>query len=219
MYRLHTCDMTLLYVWHDSSIRATRPIHACDTTRSYCVVFWGSPVHTSAKTGTEYPNAHTQTYKHTQFTTHDNTHSYVHTHARACTHTNTYMFSHSFARAFSCALFRTRAVSHALRASFSLDPSRSLSPLFSLSCAFPAWIRSHWANYSRVPGHRNHRNDPASVFLSTHWWSQHPACQRWLFLVVSCFYKPLRNCHPSQRISKVQCEKLAKKFFYIEISC
>ena len=22
--------------------------------------------------------------------------------------------------------------------------------------------------YSRVPGHRNHRNDPASMFLSTH---------------------------------------------------
>jgi len=32
------------------------------------------------------------------------------------------------------------------------------------------------------------------VFLSTHWWSKHPACQR-------CFYKPLRNCHPSQRVS------------------
>jgi len=45
---------------------------------------------------------------------------------------------------------------------------------------------------SSVPGHRlrNHLNDPASVFLSTHWWSQHPACQR-------CFYRPLRNCHPS----------------------
>ena len=56
--------------------------------------------------------------------------------------------------------------------------------------------------YSRVPGHRNHRNDPASVFLSTYWWSQHPACQRWLFLVVSCFCKPLRNCHPRQRVSK-----------------
>jgi len=64
--------------------------------------------------------------------------------------------------------------------------------------------------YSVIPGHRNHRNDPASVFPSTHWWSQHPACQRWLFLVVSCFYKPLRNCHPSQRVSKVQCKKPAK---------
>jgi len=32
-----------------------------------------------------------------------------------------------------------------------------------------------------------------------------------LFLVVSCFFKPLRNCHPSQRVSKVQCKKPAKK--------
>jgi len=67
--------------------------------------------------------------------------------------------------------------------------------------------------YSRIPGRRNHRNEPASVFLSTHWWSQHPACQCWLFLVVSCFYKPFRNCHSRQRVSKVQCKKLAKKIF------
>jgi len=39
-----------------------------------------------------------------------------------------------------------------------------------------------------VPGHRNHLNDPASEFLSTHWWSQNPVCQR-------CLYKPLKNCH------------------------
>jgi len=55
--------------------------------------------------------------------------------------------------------------------------------------------------YRVIPGHRNHRNDPASVFLSTHWWSQHPACQR-------CFYKPLRNCHPSQRVSTPPVETL-----------
>jgi len=67
--------------------------------------------------------------------------------------------------------------------------------------------------YSRVPGHRNHRNDTANVFLITHWWSQHPACHRWLFLVVSCFFKPLGNCHPSPRVSKVQCKKPAKKIF------
>jgi len=73
--------------------------------------------------------------------------------------------------------------------------------------------------YSRVPGHRNHQNDPASVFLSTYGWSQHPACQRWLLLVVSCFYKTLTNCHPNQRVSKEQCRKPAKKYFYIEISC
>jgi len=50
--------------------------------------------------------------------------------------------------------------------------------------------------YSWVPVHRNHSFDPASVpvFLSTHWWSQHPACQR-------CFYKPVRNCLPNQRVS------------------
>ena len=46
-----------------------------------------------------------------------------------------------------------------------------------------------------IQGHSNHLNDPASVFLSTHRWSQHPACQR-------CFYKPLINCHPpSQQVS------------------
>jgi len=32
-------------------------------------------------------------------------------------------------------------------------------------------------------------------------------------LVVSCLYKPLRSCHPSQRVSEVQCKKLAKKYF------
>ena len=50
-----------------------------------------------------------------------------------------------------------------------------------------------WADtviYRVIPGHRNHVFDPASVFLSTHWWSQHPACQR-------CFYKPFRNCSPA----------------------
>jgi len=31
---------------------------------------------------------------------------------------------------------------------------------------------------SRIPGRRNHVFDPASVFLSTHSWSQHPTCQR-----------------------------------------
>ena len=58
--------------------------------------------------------------------------------------------------------------------------------------------------YNSIPGHRKHINDPASVFLSrsgTHWWSQHPACQR-------CFYKPLRNCHPSQRVSTPLVETL-----------
>jgi len=65
--------------------------------------------------------------------------------------------------------------------------------------------------YRVILGHRNHWNDPASVFLSTHGWSQHPACQHWLFLVISCFFKPLRNCHPSQWVSKLQCKKPAKK--------
>jgi len=32
-----------------------------------------------------------------------------------------------------------------------------------------------------------------------------------LFLVVSCFFKPIRNCHPSQQVSKVQYKKPAKK--------
>jgi len=48
----------------------------------------------------------------------------------------------------------------------------------------------NWSCYRVVPGHRNHLNDPASEFLSTHWWRQNPACQR-------CFYKPLKSCHPA----------------------
>jgi len=85
---------------------------------------------------------------------------------------------------------------------------------FAFDIARILWAVNNLANlwgYSSIPAHRNHQNDPASVFLSTHWWSQHPASQRWLFLVVSCFFKPLRNCHPSQRVSKVQCKKPAKK--------
>jgi len=31
--------------------------------------------------------------------------------------------------------------------------------------------------YRVILGHRTHAFDPARVFLSTHWWSQHPACQ------------------------------------------
>jgi len=42
------------------------------------------------------------------------------------------------------------------------------------------------ARYRVIPGHSNHVFDPASVLLSTHWSSQHPACQH-------CFYKPLRK--------------------------
>jgi len=54
------------------------------------------------------------------------------------------------------------------------------------------WLR--WLEYRVIPGHRNHVFKPASVFLSTNRWSQHPACQR-------CVYKPLRNCHHRQRVS------------------
>ena len=32
--------------------------------------------------------------------------------------------------------------------------------------------------YSTDPGHKNRFFDPASECLSTHWWSQNPACQR-----------------------------------------
>jgi len=46
-----------------------------------------------------------------------------------------------------------------------------------------------WIVYSTDSGHRNRFFDPASEFLSTHGWSQNPACQ-------SCFYKPFKNCHP-----------------------
>ena len=38
--------------------------------------------------------------------------------------------------------------------------------------------RFHKHSYRVIPGHRNQVFDPASVFLSTHSWSQHPACQR-----------------------------------------
>ena len=38
--------------------------------------------------------------------------------------------------------------------------------------------------------------DPGSMFLSTHRWSQKPSLSG-----QHCFYKPSRNCHPSQRVS------------------
>ena len=50
-----------------------------------------------------------------------------------------------------------------------------LRTFFALRCLHP---QRSLCSYSRVPGHRNHVFDPASVFLSTHRWSQHPACQR-----------------------------------------
>jgi len=55
--------------------------------------------------------------------------------------------------------------------------------------------------YTKVPGHRNHRSDPASELQRTHWWRQHPTCQH-------CLYQPLRNCHPSQRVSTSPVETL-----------
>jgi len=39
----------------------------------------------------------------------------------------------------------------------------------------PRWKQCTWS-WEATPG--PFQNDPASVFLSTHWWSQHPACQR-----------------------------------------
>jgi len=80
-------------------------------------------------------------------------------------------------------------------------------------CFSPYFRLTKGFRYSSVPGHRNHRNHLAStgIFLSTQGWNQHPACQRWLFLLVSCIYKPPRNCPPSQRVSKLQCKKSAKK--------
>jgi len=40
----------------------------------------------------------------------------------------------------------------------------------------PCWRCARFFQcYRVILGHTNHRNDPASVFLSTHWWSQHPA--------------------------------------------
>jgi len=66
--------------------------------------------------------------------------------------------------------------------------------------------------YSTDPGHRNRFFDPASKFLSTHWWSQNLACQR-------CFYKPFKNCHPASGFLKYRARNRPKKYFYIEISC
>jgi len=60
--------------------------------------------------------------------------------------------------------------------------------------------------YSTDPGHRNHFFDPASEFLSTHWWSQNPACQR-------CFYKPLKNCHPASGFLKYSARNRPKNIF------
>jgi len=75
------------------------------------------------------------------------------------------------------------------------DETEQFPFIFQKSC--PESMTDSGAAHSdtSIQGHRNHLNDPASVFLSTHRWSQHPACQR-------CFYKPLINCHPpSQQVS------------------
>ena len=52
--------------------------------------------------------------------------------------------------------------------------------------------------YRVVPGHNDHLNDPASEFLSTHWWNQNPACQ-------SCFIQKLTH---SQRVYTLPVETL-----------
>ena len=59
------------------------------------------------------------------------------------------------------------------------EKNQPLFPCFDSGVVIENW----W--YRDVPGHRNYVLDPASVCLSTHWWSQHPACQ-------CCFCKPSR---------------------------
>jgi len=61
--------------------------------------------------------------------------------------------------------------------------------------------------HSTDPGHWNRSFDPASEFLSTHWWSQNPACQ-------CCFYKPLKNCHPASRFLKYSARNRPIFFLY-----
>jgi len=61
-------------------------------------------------------------------------------------------------------------------------------------------------SYSTDPGNRNRFFDPASEFLSTHWWSQNPACQR-------CFYKPFKNCHTPSGFLKYSARNRPKKIF------
>jgi len=73
--------------------------------------------------------------------------------------------------------------------SFPMFPQQTESILWGcLSWSTGDTILFCFVYYMVFPGHRNRFLDPASEFLSTHWWSQNPACQR-------CFYKPLKNCH------------------------
>jgi len=53
-----------------------------------------------------------------------------------------------------------------------LWPSRHRAPPVSID------PDSCFERYRVIPGHRCHGFDPASVFWSTHWRSQHPVCQR-----------------------------------------
>ena len=61
-------------------------------------------------------------------------------------------------------------------------------------------------NIYRVgPAPRNHRNDPTSQRVSKHTLMLPAPSQPALVVsVVSCFFKPFRNFHPSQWVSKVQ---------------
>jgi len=75
--RIHTCDMTHLYMWHDASINVTWQIHACEICTS---------AHTDIHTRTHtYMN--TDIHKHIY--THIYAHRYTQTHIRTHVHTRT----------------------------------------------------------------------------------------------------------------------------------
>jgi len=115
------------------------------------------------------------------------THTHAHTHAhKTQTHTNTNTNTHALFFWRTCTQTHNLSLSHMPIHLFYMPihlhmPSQYVYIIFQ-------YIQI--CQYRVVPGHRNHLNDPASEFLSTHWWSQNPACQR-------CFYKQLKNCHPA----------------------
>ena len=131
---LSVCDVPPSYTWHDSFIRVTRPIHACDTTRSHCVVFWVSPLLCTKVQNLDwiYQSTHTNIQTRTK-SQHTTTHTHVCTRTRVPAHTqaHTLILSrvYSLVLSFALALYLT----HSLSPSFLTPLARCLP--YSLSLA------------------------------------------------------------------------------------
>ena len=152
--------------------------------------------HTHVRT---YVHTHVRTYVcshlHLQFSLQRQT--YVTTHTNTHTRTHTYVHMHTHLQLALPARSSSRPTHTHANTNTHTHTHTHTHTNAHAACVYSA----NFYKYRVVPGHRNRRNDPASEFLSIHWWSQHPACQR-------CFYQPLRNCHPSQQVSTLPVETL-----------